>query len=712
MAEVQVPKKKPFRPDIQGLRALAVVAVILDHLLAWPGGGFVGVDVFFVISGFLITSHLYREHQKHGRISFADFYRRRVRRILPIATLVLALTVGAGFALYLATRAYAITVDALWALFFAANWHFAVDGTNYWANDGIVSPLQQYWSLAVEEQYYFVWPLLIVLVLGAGSMLGWAHRSRARLLTTVLMIGVAASFAWALWETATNPTWAYFSTFSRAWELGVGAILAITASSFGRIPPGLRPVLGWIGLLGIVASIYFVKAGDGFPGPWAVLPVLSTGLVIASGTGGEQRFLLPLMNPVTSYIGDISYSLYLWHFPVIIFLASAIPNGITYTLSALVITFGLAIASYHFVENRIRTSSWLEPGRRDKERKRRRSARPVLTRKIAALSVLGVCTAALCFASLAPAHPPASVAAVGSTPRGTDSSSEASKPAVDKVLTAASLAKQISAALHAKQFPEFVPSVDSLGTQTWIRRVLAAGCGDIDAKNEESCTTGTGAANKDVVVIGDSFGIAWTPAIRGAFEPLGWRVHPMTMGQCPSGWLTVTKDKGAPYTECDQHRQWALQQVEKVKPDIVILADAHTTIERLASGATGASAKREITTGFERTIRAVSADSPRVIVLSAPPEGAALQECVTRLAEPSDCTRRINDNWNDFTTAARSATKGTDAEFIDTHLWFCNQQGLCPGFVGVTPVRVDVAHLTPEYSAMLTPVLATAIAPQ
>ena len=148
--------KPRFRPDIQGLRAVAVLAVVANHLFGFPAGGFIGVDVFFVISGFLITGQLFREHHKQGRISFADFYRRRVRRIFPISTVVIIVTVAASFVIYLTARAQTVAVDGIWALFFAGNWHFAFLGTDYWANTGSISPLQHYWSLAVEEQFYLV----------------------------------------------------------------------------------------------------------------------------------------------------------------------------------------------------------------------------------------------------------------------------------------------------------------------------------------------------------------------------------------------------------------------------------------------------------------------------------------------------------------------------------------------------------------------------
>ena len=273
----------PFAPrrDIQGLRALAVVAVILDHLLGGPAGGFVGVDVFFVVSGFLITGHLLRSVERSGRISFADFYRRRVKRILPAALLVLAVTVVASYLLLTPARFATVLSDVLWAACFGANWHLIAVGTDYFQAAGPVSPIQHYWSLAVEEQFYLVWPVVLLLL----AVLARRMRARLRLVAGAgLGLLTVLSFAWALAETAQEPTWAYFSTASRAWELGVGALLAVAAPAFERLPAALRPVLAWAGLAGILVALAVVRSNGGFPAPQAALPVLGAALVIVAGT--------------------------------------------------------------------------------------------------------------------------------------------------------------------------------------------------------------------------------------------------------------------------------------------------------------------------------------------------------------------------------------------------------------------------------------------
>jgi peptidoglycan/LPS O-acetylase OafA/YrhL len=195
------------RLDIEGLRAVAVVAVILDHLVAWPSGGFVGVDVFFVISGFLITGLLLREHERTGTISFRGFYRRRVKRILPASILVLLVTVVVSRLLFNSSRFVQTALDAASAFLFVGNWRFAATGTDYFQSTAAPSPVQHFWSLAVEEQFYLVWPWLMLLVFALVGRRARGDRRRAHLVAGgVMALITVASFAWAVHESTSTPT--------------------------------------------------------------------------------------------------------------------------------------------------------------------------------------------------------------------------------------------------------------------------------------------------------------------------------------------------------------------------------------------------------------------------------------------------------------------------------------------------------------------------
>ncbi|MGP4031767.1 acyltransferase family protein [Pseudarthrobacter sp. 1C304] len=705
----QSKKTGGLRPDIQGLRALAVLAVIADHTFAYPHGGFVGVDVFFVISGFLITGLLLREYEKNGRISFADFYRRRARRILPLAVLVLVATVAASWAVFNSGRAMKVTEDALWSLLFGTNWHLALIGTDYMQVGSAVSPLQHFWSLAVEEQFYVVWPWVIVIVLGTGAgRLGWQHGRTRLLLTAVMVVFVAASLAFALWETANSPTVAYFSTFSRAWELGVGALLAASAGALSRLPQSVRPVLAYIGLAGIVWGVFAITPAMPFPGPWALVPVLATALLIAAGTGGEVRFLSPLTNRVSRYIGDISYSLYLWHFPIIVLFGALLPvEGPPLFAAILVAAGGMSALSYHLLEDPIRKSGWLEP-------KGKRMPSTVARQKAATggLVALALVTACVVGAALAEDASYKTAVPVAVTAPVQTSGQDAPKTPEGEY------AVKINAALAATEWPDLSPSVDSLGQGAKATEWVKDGClgGDsgsleADIAKAQTCVYGDPAAAKTAVVVGDSIAISYVPAVRAALEPKGYKVVVYTMQQCPAVMVTVFRGDKSEHPRCDPFRQWALDQVSASKPDMVILSSSKDASMRLVSKAEGSAVVGEWIAGTKETLTALAGFAGRVVLLDPPPGGKALQECATRVSKPSDCVTSPNTRYGELYGAVRDAAAAVpeaNAEVISTRDWFCSGNS-CPSFVGRTPVYADQGHLTPDYAVTLAPLLASAL---
>jgi peptidoglycan/LPS O-acetylase OafA/YrhL len=342
------------------MRALAVVVVVANHLFDWPSGGFVGVDVFFVLSGFFITGVLIQERGTTGTLSFQNFYVRRVKRILPSALLVLAVTVAGSYLLFPATRAKETLLDALYAAVFASNFRFQAVGADYFQQGQPPSPLQHYWSLSIEEQFYFVWPAALVLIFALTR--GLRHSGKVRsewVLLGVMGIVIAASFSWATFLSAVDPNSAYFSSLARVWELGVGALLAIAGPWLRRIPSSIRPVIAYVGFAGVVGSLFLIDSTVQFPAPWAALPVISTALVVASFDGEAVRGMHLLTNPVARWFGDTSYTLYLWHWPVIVLLLSVLPKGPIFYGVALFLSLGLTAVTYHFYENPIRTSDWL-----------------------------------------------------------------------------------------------------------------------------------------------------------------------------------------------------------------------------------------------------------------------------------------------------------------------------------------------------------------
>ena len=326
--------------------------VVLFHL--WPGritGGFAGVDVFFVISGFLISGSLFGELAANGKIKIATFWAKRVRRLLPAALLVIAVTIIASLIFVPPFTRVAFFDEAIASIFYFENWQLAASAADYFATAS-PGPFQHYWSLAVEEQFYVVWPLLLALL----ALLVGKKFNRA-VIAVVLGLITAGSFAYSLWLSFEQPTLAYFSTFVRVWEFGIGALIAIFASKIRFPKVALAPV-SLAGMAIIAISALTLNEAAVFPGWAALAPALGTAMVIAAGLQPLPNWLQKTyaFRPV-AFTGDISYSMYLWHWPLIVLLPFALGKrlGALDLLAVLAATYLLAYLSKRFVEDRFRS---------------------------------------------------------------------------------------------------------------------------------------------------------------------------------------------------------------------------------------------------------------------------------------------------------------------------------------------------------------------
>ena len=353
------PGDRSFRPDIQGLRALAIGLVVLYHA-GVPGisGGYVGVDVFFVISGYVITGLLLRERARSDKTSLLHFYGRRARRILPASTIVIVLTVIAAFHFLGFLSGGEVASDAQSAALFVANFHFISLGTNYASAQSPPSPLQNFWSLAVEEQFYFVYPTLFLL-----TAILVRRVSLAAKLIAVLVLITVASYVWCILQTHSNATAAYFSPFTRAWELSLGSLVAIVAPCSRRLPSArIAAILTWVGLLAIIVSAFAFDKSTSFPGAIDMLPVGGTALLIWAGTQAPRFAAEDLLKlPPLQWLGLISYSLYLIHWPVLTIYTEdrSIPPSLGIKLLLVVASVVLSIVCYLAVENPLRHSKRL-----------------------------------------------------------------------------------------------------------------------------------------------------------------------------------------------------------------------------------------------------------------------------------------------------------------------------------------------------------------
>jgi peptidoglycan/LPS O-acetylase OafA/YrhL len=698
--------KQHYRPDIQGLRAVAVGLVVADHVVGWPAGGFIGVDVFFVISGFLITGLLVRERARSGRISFRGFYARRARRLLPAALVALAATTVAAYVVFLGGRFRETVTDVVWAALFGANINFARQETDYFEGTAAPSLVQHFWSLSVEEQFYLVWPALILLafaVAGLGTRRRGAHAAASRRSPTPvlwLLLGTvtAASFAWSLHATAGSPVTAYFSTFTRAWELGVGALVAISMTQLQRLPAAGRALLAWTGLVVVAVSAFVIDEGTAFPGSAAALPVLGAALLLAWGDapgGPGARWLMS--SAPAGFLGAISYSLYLWHWPVLLVAGALLTPGST-VFHAVVVGLGLAFAtvSYYCIEQPVLHTNWLL-GHRPVDRAR---ARPVFVRA----GAVGLCAAVV--AALTVVTVVVAPWGDGGNARAdaARAAAEADRDAVEAGRAPLTpLQQQIQEATLATEWPaDLQPAFEAMpnyGWEVWPHLCLVVGEDRLD-----ECGFGDPQAELSVAVLGDSYAGAWVPALRSGLVPHGWFVQALSMAGCANVTAPMLWN-GEPFTDCTEHRDWAIEHILEMRPDVVVLSNAWNAVFVDDS----ADRRTQFRDGLTEVVRRIQPSGARIVLLSGPPGSANLQECPTGVNGPDDCLVEPVDTFATQVATEREVAAATGAEAIDPEQWFCIN-GLCPAVVDGKAVYFDGKHITMEYAEHIGPDVAAALA--
>ncbi|KTR03086.1 acyltransferase family protein [Curtobacterium luteum] len=671
------------RLDIQGLRAVAVVLVVAEHVFAQPIGGFVGVDVFFVISGFLITSLLLAEHSRTGRISLTAFYWRRVRRLMPAAVVVIAATLAAVL-LLVPQRAPQSLADAGWSLVFLANWRFADQQTDYFAADGPVSPFQHFWSLSVEEQFYLVVPVLLVTTLAIG------RRSSPRVVAlSTLSVGVVASAVLAPIQSTADPETAYFSTPVRAWELGVGSLLAFGTAIWGRLPAWFGTSLSWTGLVGILVSAVCITGQGAFPFPAAAAPVISAAMVLVGGVRGPTSGAAVLRAGPLVSIGNVSYSLYLWHFPLFIVIGAVDPSAVWWTVP---LSIALAYVSYHLIERPCSVAPLAMWHRRERARFRE-ALRP--QRRSVQVSAIGLAAVTAVVLSLVatdrvrpidiPTVPLAADATAAPTVGGED------RPAL------AALGKGIVDALSATSWPELDdgPGANLVGTQH-------PECGRLSpAPSAETCTFGSPTAERSLMLVGDSTAVHWIDAyLRLQDDGLlaGWRIVTRTAFGCP---FIDASLGGQDATECASFRADTLDRITEVEPDVLVITN--TFADTGVDGDGTAPGAAEWAAATQRYVVDVRESVGKVVLVSPPPAGQSVQNCYSVGGSPSACITETSSAWRSR-LAALNAVAGDDATVVDSRPLFCTAD-TCPAFVERTIVKKDFVHLTSAYARKSAPAL-------
>ncbi len=653
-----------YRPDLEGLRAVAILAVIVAHA-GVPGlaGGFIGVDVFFVLSGYLITGLLVEEYQANGRVDFAAFYVRRFRRLLPALLLMLGVSCVLARLLLSPTaqpsQATAAATSAVWL----SNFHFAFSKLDYFSPGAESNLFLHTWSLGVEEQFYLVWPALLMLAMGKGASM---ENQRFRL-RSVMLIVLLSSLLASIFLTAQSPLVAFYLMPTRAWQFALGALVFLRfgglggATSVGETPATatassasnsshatLQSWGGWLGLALIVAAIVGFDSQVSYPGFRALVPSLGAALILVAGAQAPWAGVGRLLSRrLMQAIGRVSYGWYLWHWPVLLLareMAAQISwvHGLEWSAVSLV----LAVISYRAFEKPIRQGRWMKASPR-----------------VALMGALGLMLCANAFAI------------------------QWHNSANDRMASP-------EQARYAKSRQE-APIIYGMGCDQWYH-----------SAEVRICAFGPSDAAHTAVAMGDSIGLQWFPAFARAFSRPDWRLLVITKSSCPLVDEPFFYARiGREYVECEQWRKQALAEIVSLKPSLVILGSTFTY----------PFVKTQWIEGTARVLDELSAAAEQIYILRSTPvlpfDGP---NCLvprswlyTFLLGEDHCSFRPNDPRSDevFHWLQAAANRVPNASVIDMTEAVC-PNGLCRAQLGDKIVFRDTQHLNAEFAQSLAPVLA------
>lgn len=669
-----------FLPHVQGLRAIAVLCVVLYHF--WPGrfpGGYVGVDVFFVISGFLITAHLMRELTATGTVRLGQFWARRARRLLPASLLVLLVcALVAGSAYLTPTSALPAEVrEIIASTFYVQNWYLALTSADYLNNAGDPTTVQHYWTLSLEEQFYLVWPLLLLLAAWIG--LRWFRGARRRAVLVTIGVVTLVSFGFNVWLTLTDPAPAYFVTFGRMWQFGVGALIALVpllrirnaAASF---------VLGWAGILTLAVVTFRFDAQTPFPGYMAAIPTLAAAAVIAASR--TERWWYPtrvLSVRPAQFVGDISYSLYLWHWPLIVIAPSVPFWGLTiwHRLALLGLCFVLAWLTKRFVEDPVRSWKVLTS----------RPPRVTLWASLVAM-VLVAATAGGAWAVNAPAYRDG-IQAIEEL-RADPPECFGAAAALDPGCAAADFGAQILPA------PGFAGVDRPEDAQCFVQ---------LNDARPVSCEFGVDAAEAPrIALVGDSHAYQLLPTFQRLAEERGWHLTTWFKGACP--WNdTPLSTPGAFGAACTEWRAGVESAMADADLDAVFTAALATTPYSSAGYPT---AQDAAVAGYrEAWGRMLDRDVPVITVVDNPVWPTDPNKCL-RTRDVAECDGARADVLV-AEDPLRDAAEGLGGvTLIDATDAFCDDE-VCWPVVGGANIYRDQDHLTVTFADSLAPQYAAAI---
>ncbi|MFC4854711.1 acyltransferase family protein [Actinophytocola glycyrrhizae] len=678
------PRRDEFQPEIQGLRAVAVLLVVIYHL--WPNrlsGGFIGVDVFFVISGYLITAHLVREVSATGRLSAARFWSRRVRRLLPLAMTVSLISTAAVYLLAPST-VWDVTVRQVVAsTLYVQNWVLAGDAIDYSAKDNDATIAQHYWSLSIEEQFYFVWPLLVVAIVAVLALvrarLGRAPELKTVLVYTLVAVGMV-SFGCSVVLTAGNQATAYFVTPTRVWEFVFGALISLLPLRALRGPWAMTA--GWTAMAVIVVTGYLFSSATAFPGWIAVLPVAATAVALVT-LRDRERYSAGywLTRRPMIFLGDISYGLYLWHWPLIVLAPYVLDGPVPATVKLGLLALGIVLSwvSKLVVEDPLRHSALLRP-----------------TRNSLGFAVAGMTAVAVALLVVVPAP------GVQAGPAEYVAGDPCHGPGVlDPANNCGSLAGGAPVPPPAVVIRENKQDIAYPGCQA-----------DADTADIVSCILGDKNGTRTIAIVGDSHATSWFPAFDRLGRDNSWRILTFTRSSCP---FTLAErndpeergELGADRrATCDSHVDRVLDKIT-TDPDIDTVVSASYSSVFTFTARPAANLANPAVDGFIEVWSRLHAAGKSVVVMADVPltGGKNVPTCLAEKTDPADCAVPRRDALPATRMAQASAVQATNlpnVTLVDLSDQFCDAQN-CYAQLGSVIVYRDKSHVSRTFSLALAP---------
>ncbi|WP_445153739.1 acyltransferase family protein [Arthrobacter sp. Hor0625] len=652
-----------FRPEIQGLRSLAVLMVVTYHV--WFGRVSGGVDVFLLISAFLMTLQFVGRYDRGSRLDLIKHWLHLFRRLLAAAAVVILGTLAVSYFVLPRTR-FPDVISQSWAsLFYAENRLLQNAAVDYYAADhASASPLQHFWSLSIQGQVFILWPLIFAGCAVVARKFGLRYRALLRLVFAGIFV---ASLTFSIFYTATNQSEAYFDTGARLWEFALGTLLALFLPTLAFLSKRMRVILGWVGVLAMVSCGFILDVEGAFPGFVALWPTLAASCVVVAGQTGSRwgvdRFLSsrPLVK-----LGDNSYALYLWHWPVLVLALAWSGKEHAGWLSGsaiIAVSLGLAFFTTRFVERPWRSWAWPEAQRR----------------RAAAAVVLCLAVVAVPLGAVQLQQHLATQAVLAQAQRNNPGAMALVPGFVDKADSDAPILPT----------PEMV-------AKDWAS--LAEPCsGDLQPSNaalHKSCSQNDGPADaKTLLVVGDSHAEQWLPAIDAVASKQGWRVYAILKGGCR--FSVIANESG---TDCEKFNAAVRDEAAANPPDAVIT---------VGTAASPSSPAEKLIPGLESTARFWHERQVEVVAIRDNPRfDFNMAECVAKQgADSPDCRRDKADVLAARSPLAALQGRVPGLSTVDMTDMICDGSS-CPGAVGNTFVYLDNNHLTRTYVASMSSVFA------